>query len=253
MGTRETVVQAADQILAGWREPSAPLSPLTERLRPADLIPADGVPKAMSGQFGAIGGWRVWRPGVHGIQACTPLPLANIWPAPTRMLMDGDPLARLDTAVCFRISGNLRGYGAPYTRERVLAAIESCHPAIAVLDRHYPEPNPPDPLTAAADGCGYRYLVYGRALPAWPTIGIECVTVTALQGGSRVFSHPAGLVDDPVWLLQWLANEGARWGGGLLVGQWVAIGLGAGEIRIPTRHPARIVVGSLGSVDVRFS
>jgi hypothetical protein len=40
--------------------------------------------------------------------------------------------------------------------------------------------------------------------------------------------------------------------GGLMVGQWMAVDLGAGDIRIRTEQPARVVMGGLGAVNLRF-
>ena len=73
-----------------------------------------------------------------------------------------------------------------------------------------------------------------------------------MQDGQRVFSEAVAAAEDAVELLQWLANEGAHWGEGLAVRQWVAIGLTSAEIRVSTDRPARIVVGSLGPIDLRF-
>ncbi|MGH3267127.1 MAG: hypothetical protein ACRDNS_34670, partial [Trebonia sp.] len=83
--------------------------------------------------------------------------------------------------------------------------------------------------------------------------GLDCARISIMQGGERVFAEPVAAAGDAVALLKWLANHGARWGEGLAVGQWVAIGLTAGEIRVATGSPVRVVVGSLGSIDLRFA
>lgn len=245
------VREAADHILSERAQPSGPS--LGGDLRPANLAQAYGIQQAVSRERGAIGGWRICHPVSETKCACAPLPIATIRPTPARIVVDGEPEVRLEPQLCFRIGRNLPDYDAPYTRAQVLAAIESCHPGVAVLNPRGAGASAQDPLAAIAESCGYRALVYGRALPEWPTIGVDCARISVMQGGQLVFSEPAAGMTDAAELLQWLANHGARWGEGLAVRQWVAIGLAAGEMRVATDNPVRVVLGSLGSVDLRFA
>jgi 2-keto-4-pentenoate hydratase len=249
MKTGDSIAQAAGMIRAAWRNPLPQLRP---ELRPRNLVQAYGVQQAVSTRFGAIGGWRICRAQPVASRACAPLPLASIRPAPAHVITAGDVTARLEAELCFRVGSNLPDYDAPYTREQILAAIQTCHPGVTVLNTHFIDADPTDPLTAVADGCGHRYLVYGQAAPDRYAFNLDPVTISVLQGGRQVFSCIATPPDDVVAALQWLANEGSRWAGGLSVGQWVAVDLEVGEIRIRTDQPARVVMGGLGAVDLRF-
>ena len=128
---RAAVHQAADHILATWREPG--VSSLDPEFRPVNLAQAVAIQQAVSRQLGAIGGWRICRPGRETGCACAPLPIASILPSPARVVQGGERQAQLEAQLCFRIGRNFPDYDAPYTREQVLDAVESCHPGVAVL------------------------------------------------------------------------------------------------------------------------
>ncbi len=67
---------------------------------------------------------------------------------------------------------------------------------------------------------------------------------------------PARAVDaglDVIEALRWLANDRARWAGGLMVGHVVAIEAGTDEIQAPPDVPVRVIIDGLGSAEVRFN
>jgi len=132
----------------------------------------------------------------------------------------------------------------------VLGAIASCHPAVDVL--RPPVADPGNPLSAIADGCAHDQLIYGRPSSAYWKLDIGHVPISVFQGGKRTFSGSAGASEDAIGFLQWLANQGSHWGGGLMVSQLVMIDLAAPEIRIRTDQPARVVLGWLGAITLRF-
>jgi 2-keto-4-pentenoate hydratase len=180
------------------------------------------------------------------------MPLACIRPAPTRLARCGNAPIRLIAEICFRLGRSLPDYDAPYTRDQVRAAIESVHPAVAVLRPRPADAAPSDPLTAIGSGCGHRLLIHGNPVPGWRQGDISGAVVNVLQAGKPTLSQGVDWTDDPIGLLQWLANQGARWVGRLTVGQWVAIGLGGREFQVHTNQPAHIVVGTLGGIDLHF-
>lgn len=247
------IAQAADTILAAWRGPDHGPIRLLEDVRPRNLAQAYGIQEAVSGELGAIGGWQICKPPAEAELACAPLPLASIRPAPARVPKSGDATVSLSTEICFRLGRSLPDYDAPYTRDQVRAAIESCHPAVAVLRPRPIDPGLSDALTAIANSCGHWRLVHGKPAPDWPRLVTGPIAINVLQTGVPAFPHDVDWTEDPIGLLQWLANRGARWAGGLTVGQWVAIGLGGGELEIRTDRPVCIIVGSLGSIDLQFT
>lgn len=218
---------------------------------PANLAQAYGIQETISAGLGAIGGWRICRAGSEVNRACAPLPLSSLRPEPARLLTGEAASVRLKAGICFRVGKSLADYDAPYTREEVLAAITSCHPSVDVLQPPLGDFN--GDLSSVADGCAHDQLIYGRPTPAWWEVNISQIPLSVFQGGRRTFSGVAGPAEDAVSLLQWLANRGARWGGGLMVSQLAAIDLAAPEIVIRADQPARIVLGWLGAITLRFA
>ncbi|MGH7154949.1 MAG: hypothetical protein ACREF3_13570, partial [Acetobacteraceae bacterium] len=215
------------------------------------LAQAYGIQESISSGLGAIGGWRICQAGSQAKRACAPLPLASLRPEPARLVIGEAASVRLKAGICFRVGRSLADYDAPYTREQVLAAIASCHPAVDVLQ-------PPiaaleGDLPSVADGCAHDQLVYGRPTPAWWEVNISQIPVSIFQGGRRTFSVVTGPAEDAVSLLQWLANQGTRWSGGLMVSQLATIDLATPEIVIRPDQPARIVLGWLGAITLRFA
>lgn len=222
-----------------------------EALQPANLAQAYGIQEEVSTGLGAIGGWRLCRAGSETKRACAPLPLASLRPEPARLAIGETGSVRLKAGICFRVAKNLPDYGAPYTRQQVLAAIASCHPAVDVLRPRITSSG--EVLSSIADGCAHEQLIYGRPTPAWWEINVGHIPVSVFQGGRRTFSAVAGLEDDAISLLQWLANQGSHWGGGLMVSQLVTLDLSLPEILIQADQPARIVLGWLGAITLRFA
>jgi len=271
--------QAAEAIVDEWHEPMLRVPAVPYGFRPKDLGQAYEVQATVSRSFGAIGGWRICRPDTQVSRACAPLPLASIRPAPTRLGTELGSHARLQPELCFRLQRDLPDYDAPYSREQVRAAIGSLHPGVVVLHSGASNHCSLDPLNAIAHSCDQRYLIYGAEVANWAEIDTRDIMVSVLQNGMRTQSsgesavagwlggqdllwghspQPAapsalGGTDDPIELVRWLANEGARWAGGLAVGQWVAVGLGIEEIRVPADAPARVVFGSLGAISLQFA
>jgi len=276
--TELRIQQAADAIVGAWHEPALRMPAAPPGFHPKDIGQAYEVQAAVSRAFGPIGGWRICRPDGQVALACAPLPLAGILPAPARLSTDYGADARLQPMLCFWLKRDLPDYDAPYSRDQVLAAIGSVHPGVAVLHSGASSHCGLDPLNAIAHGCDKRCLIYGDEIPDWPRIDMQDLLVSVLQDGRRLptgnepdamgwlekhgrfwarDARPAaaslGGVDDAIGSVGWLANEGARWAGGLAVGHWVAVGLGIEEIRVPADAPARIVFGGFGAINLRFA
>jgi 2-keto-4-pentenoate hydratase len=223
-----------------------------DTLRPDNLAQAYAIQQSVCQSLGAFGGWEICHPPFGPTVACAPLPLASIHPAGLPVPKHDAELIDLAVDICFRLGRSLPDYDAPYTRHHVRAAIESCHPGLTVLQRPPRDPGLIDPLADIAESCSHRLLVTGEPVANWSPAETGRVAVEVRQRRERIFSGDLGLADDPIDALQWLANHGARWDGGLMVGQWVAIRLGSKEISIRTGQPAHITLGALGSIDLRF-
>lgn len=254
----DTVIdQAAARVLDAWHA-GHPEPEETAELRPANLAQAYAIQESVSIGLGTTGGWRVCQPGADGRPACAPLPLGSLHVEPARLAAPDAAMVRVKPGLCFRMGVSLPDYGAPYSREQVRAAVASCHPAIDVLQARFAEGNA---LSAIADSCGHWQLVYGQPTTVAWDLGACPIPISVFRGGrsgKRSLSRLTRPVGDALGLLQWLvnsgarSNNGARWGGGVMVGQMVTIDLATEELRLPTDRSAHIVLGWLGGVTLRF-
>lgn len=150
----------------------------------------------------------------------------------------------LEAEIAFLMGEDLPPRETAYSREEVVAAIASCHPAIEVIESGLIEPLQASRLTWIADLQIHGGFVYGDAVPDWQRIDFTQEHVTlAVDGAVRVEKTGSNTSGDLMRLLPWLANEGASRTGGLKKGTWITTGSWTG-----------LTQGSAGSsVDVQFS
>jgi hypothetical protein len=245
--------KAADLLLQVWNDPNRKLGSLPDDLRPGNLAHAYGIQQAVSRGLGAIGGWTISRSEALDSLVCAPLPLASIHLSPTCLASGHWTYRRLVPRICFRLGACLPDYDAPYSDDRIIAAIESCHVAIEVRQPRFADAHALDAMTALADSNGYRCLVYSRQ-------GLSWQSTAPLHGEGRIIvgskTMPAGIMEtsqETLGALRWLANHASRWAGGLMVGHLVTVAARTQEIDVPADVPIRVMVDGLGNVDMQFN
>ncbi len=250
--TGKDIEQAATLILQAWRNPGKPLTKLPDPLRPANLAHAYGIQQAVSKELGAIGGWLIWQSPDRANLLCAPLPLASIHPSPMHLASVRWTYRRLGPKICLRIGASLPDYDAPYSRDRIIAAIESCHAAVEVRQPRFAGAGALDALTALADSVGYGCLVHCRQGVPWGDGVVLRHDLQVVVGNTEISARAMDPGYDVIEALRWLVNEGSRWAGGLMVGHLVAIAAGEDEIQAPRDLLVRVVTGGLGSIEVSF-
>jgi 2-keto-4-pentenoate hydratase len=140
-----------------------------------------------------------------------------------------------------------------YSREEVVAAIASCHPAIEVIESGLTDPLKATRLSMIADLQMHGAFVYGAAVPDWQKIDFlkehVALAVDSVVRVERTGSNTSG---DLMRLLPWLANEGASRTGGLKAGQWVTTGSWTGlELGI-AKSRVDVKFSTAGQVHLRF-
>lgn len=216
---------AARLLLSARCDPAQRLRSLPTVLAPRTEEQAYLVQREIMAELGPIGGWKVGSPSPDGAFTCAPLPASGLQDSPGRA---GAGVA-VEAEIAVRLGADLPARDAPYTEAEVLAAIASAHPAIEVLRSRFAEPDAVGPLSGLADSGGHDGLVLGPAIPDWRAVDLAAERVRVLVGGAEVKSgvgNPGGGMGR---LLAWLANEGARWAGGLRAGQVVTTGSWTGK------------------------
>ncbi len=241
-GARESVLMDTANALGDARRTGLPMEELPLSLRPQSTEEAYAVQEMLAEAYGGIGGWKVGAASADGEPMFAPMP--RVWMAEGGAVVRARRFRGLEAEVAFLLAKDLpRRVSGSYSREEVLDAIGSCHPAIEVLESGLTDPTKAERLSMIADLQMHGGFVYGPACPEWREIDWSTETVTlAVDGMLRVERTGSNTAGDLLRLLPWLANEGAVRTGGLRAGQWVTTGSWTGAT----------VAESHSSVDVSF-
>jgi 2-keto-4-pentenoate hydratase len=256
-GVRKDQLLEATNLLLDARRTATPIVDLPEELRPTTQAEAYWVQDRMAEAYEEVGGWKVGAANPEATPAFAPMPKA--WIAASGAELTSLPGGRawryrgLEAEVAFLIGQDLPSRETPYTREEVLAAIASCHPAIEVLESALLDPEQATPLSKSADLQMHGGFIYGPAFADWRSIDFKTETVQLTVDGAvrveRVGSNTAG---ELLRLLPFLANEGAARTGGLKRGDWITTGSWTGNEQAVAGSSVRAEFGRLGVAALRF-
>ena len=211
--------------------------------RPRILADAIAIQRRVSDALGPIGGWKVGAAHPDAPPSCAPMPTAGIHASPGSL-----PAARerwVEAEVAFRLGTDLPARARPYARAEIEAALTSAHPAIEWLEQRFVDPAAVDPLSLLADGLGHGGFVWGPPTAAWQNLPFAGMNVMQTVGEATLtaIGNPAG---DMIRLVQWLADLGATWAGGLRAGQFVTCGSWTGKTALPRGRRATVRFSGLG-------
>ena len=253
-GTREAqLIRTADLLLDARRSGST-LDGLPLPLTPGNVEEAYAVQDRLALSFGKIGGWKVGAPFPQATPMFCPMPLG--WMAATDCVLSGDRwrYRGLEAEIAFLVGEDLPPRTALYSREEVLSAMRSCHPAIEVLESAFTDPASVPREAMIADLQMHGGFVYGPAFAGWRSLDFNMEIVTLVVDGilrvERTGSNTSG---DLLRLLPWLANEGATRSGGLRAGQWITTGSWTGNTLADSQSVVTAKFGTAGRVDLRFA
>jgi 2-keto-4-pentenoate hydratase len=227
---------------------------LPKDVQPTTLDEAYFIQDRMSWAYEAIGGWKVGASSPDATPTFAPMPLA--WMSCSGCKMSGitHRYRGLEAEIAFLLGKDLPPRETPYTREEVVDAIASCHPAIEVLETALVDPDAASTLTVMADLSQHGGFVYGEAVPDWQNLDFTKESVTmAVDGAVRVERTGSNTAGDFIRLLPWLANEGAARTEGLKAGQWVTTGSWTGKTRGVAGSVAEVQFSTAGKVTLRFA
>jgi 2-keto-4-pentenoate hydratase len=247
---------SAVALLLEARSTASPITDLPEALKPASLEEAYFMQDAMANAL-EPDGVRAWKVGAPAPDA-TPLfgPMISSWIADDATTLS-EPRYRLrglEAEISFLIGKDLPPRETPYTRDEVVAAIASCHPAIEELEAGLDEPLKLERFTMIGDLQIHGGFVHGPAVADWQKIDFAKESVSISVDGEvrveRTASNPAGT--DLLRLIVYLANEGAARTGGLKKGDWITTGSWTGATFAKAGSQANVRFSTAGSVSLRF-
>ncbi len=252
---REAVLQQTADALLAARRTGLPVADLPPELAPANETEAFAVQDIMGVAFGPVGGWKIGASGPEGVPFFAPMPVA--WMGENGTIFTGKThrLRGVESEIAFHIGKDVQPRTKPYSRNEVIAAIASCHPAIEILESAYVDPMVIPRANMLADLQMHGGFVPGPPVPEWQQIdwSAEHVTLT-IDGAVRVEntgSSPAG--PDLVRLLVYLANEGAARTHGLKQGDWITTGSWTGVSWAGAGSEAIAHFSNAGRVGMQFA
>jgi 2-keto-4-pentenoate hydratase len=248
----EPTDQAAGLLLAARRDPRQRLAELPAALKPTDQAAAYAIQHKVAASFGAIGGWKVGAPGPDATPMCGALPASGVAASPARLPAATHPLRGIEAEVAFRMGRDLPPRATPWSREEVIAAIASAHPAIEVIESRYLDPDRMDPLSNLADTQSHGGFIYGAPVAEWQGIDFAREKVGQYVNGALQMEHVGNPAGDMIRLVVWLANTGSTWAGGLKAGQFVTCGSWTGKTNVPAGASVRVHFPSLGEVKLDY-
>jgi 2-keto-4-pentenoate hydratase len=251
-GDRELLLLQALDLLLTARRTLTPITDLPANLQPANLDEVYFLQDKLAASFAPIGGWKVGAATPEATPFFAPMPAA--WIAPSNSLLTTGRYRGLEAEIAFLVGQDLPPRTTPYTRDEVLAAVASCHPAIEVLESAFTDPTTVPRLASLADLQLHGGFIYGPAVPHWHSINWSTEHVTlAIDGVLRVERTGSNTSGDLLKLLPWLANEGAARTGGLRAGQWITTGSWTGNTLATAGSTVEVLFSTAGRVDLRFS
>ncbi len=253
-GTREAELIQTVDLLLDARRTRHPLDGLPAALTPLDPAEIYAVQDRLAASFGEIGGWKVGAPSAEAIPMFAPMPLA--WIAPSGSVLSGDRwrYRGLEAEIAFLVGEDLPPRPEPYTREEVLAAMVSCHPAVEVLETAFADPAAVAREAMLADLQMHGGFVYGPAFKEWHDIDFSREKVSlSVEGVVRVERTGSNTSGDLLKLLPWLANNGGSRTGGLRAGQWITTGSWTGNTPADSESTVSAEFSTVGRVDLRFA
>ena len=247
------LAKAVGLLRGAMDDPSGLLGPLPAACTPADASQAYAVQAALMAGLGAVGGWKVGAASNEALPIAAPMPAAWLHrgPAVLPVAMYPRPLAEGET--CYRIGRDLPPEGAPYSREQIIAAIAAIHVGAEIVQPRFPDPASLDPLVALADLLGHAGYIVGDEVSGWQGVDLAAQNLTLNLDGTEAKSRAGYPFPEPIRIIQWLANEGSLWAGGLKAGQFVTTGSWIGAVPMRTDQAAEVVVSGIGKVAFRFA
>lgn len=240
-------------MLLDARRSNKPIADLPADLRPQNLDEAYFVQDRMSWAYEAVGGWKVGAPSADATPMFAPMPAAWISCSGCELRGKTHRYRGLEAEIAFLMGEDLPPRQTPYTREEVLAAVASCHPAIEVLESAFIDPAQASRLSMIADLQMHGGFVYGPAYPDWQRIDFSQEHVTlAVDGAVRVERTGSNTSGDLLRLLPFLANEGASRTGGLKRGDWITTGSWTGNTLASAGSVVDVQFSTAGRVNLRF-
>lgn len=221
----EARIRRATELLLEARRNRAPLALLAGDARPHTADEACAVQDRTAAALGGRGGWKVGAAHPGAMPGCAPLPRAGIVRAPAVIRAADHHVVGIEGEIAVTFARGLPRRDAPYARAEVLAAIDSVHAAIEIVDSRFVDFRTRTMLEQAADLSNHGGLVLGAPAKVAATLDQTAQRVDLWIDGrlarARIGGNAAGSIQR---LLEWLANHCMQRGTPIAEGDVVTTG-----------------------------
>lgn len=243
----------ASEILLAARRTLTPITDLPHSLRPKTLNEAYHLQDLILEELGDVGGWKVGAATPESEPLFGPMLDYGVAKSGSLIANKFRRMRGVEAEIAFLLGKDLPPRDTPYSRDEVVAAIASCHPAIELLESGFFDPSKVDRLSMIGDLQMHGGFVYGPPVTGWQDLDFAGETVQLIVNGRTEVENGANAAGgDLVRLVEWLANVAQRRTGGLVSGQWITTGSWTGKTLLKRGDTAEAKFGRMGSASVRF-
>lgn len=261
--TREHEIPALDtdrmhkaaEILLTARRQVMPIHELPIKLRPHTLDEAYLLQDIVALAMGPIGGWKIGAASPDATPAFSPMPLwGGFAHSGGRIAPSFKRMRGVEAEIAFYLCKDLPRRAEPYTREEVVAAIGSVHPAIELLESAYFDIDTVDRFSLIGDLMANGGFVHGPAVNGWRDHDLSQESVTVYINDVVRFQGESGNAagSDLLRLVTWLANEGSYRTRGLKSGEWITTGTWSGKTLAAAGADVLVSFTTFGEVRLKF-
>ena len=244
------VSEAAAALIAA-RQSRRLLDALPPSARPADKAEAYAIQNEVARRLGPVTAWKVGAPGVDAEPSCAPINTSTLFFEVDWLSAGMFHVIGIEAEIVYRFARDLPARDEPWTREEVLDAVASVHPGFEICDTRFVTYGSADPLSHMADQANHGALIVGPPVADWRAVDPVRQPLTLDIDGKRVIDVVGGnSAGDPVRLLVWLANVGAKPFGGLHAGDTVTTGSCTGTIFVQPGSRSVATFPGLGTIEL---
>jgi 2-keto-4-pentenoate hydratase len=246
-----TDIAAAAAALLEARRSRTLLKALPEGSVPTNLADVYAIQKLVADALGPVVAWKVGAATPEAEPGCAPIHADSLYPDGATLPAKDFNVTGIEAEIGYLLKSDLPPRDAPYSREEVLDAVASLHPMIEVVDTRFVALKVTDPMSHNADQGSHGALITGPALTDWRNIDPLRQPLKLTFNGKVAVEHIGGnSAGEPVRLIQWLADKGARAYGGLKAGMVITTGSCSGNIPVPAGTVVRAEFPGLGVVGI---
>jgi len=232
-------VSIAADLLLDARRTGVRLTSLPVPANPGTWDDAYAVQDHLVRKLGTRAGWKVGAttPDAEPFRAA--LTADTVFDGATRIPAQHFNVIGVEAELVYRFTRTLVARQQPYDYEEVLEAIGSVHAAIEIVDTRFVAWNSVDRLAQVADQMNHGALVAGSGRPDWREVDpVNEPVLLSIDGKPALETVGGNSAGDPLRMLVWLANIGARSLGGIKAGDLITTGSCTGTIFV--EGPCRI-------------